>query len=51
MKLPLGTRRFQRAVSAKELLIGIRPPTNWKRRVPVGFPEEFNMSRCDSLKE
>src|SRR5262245_24444900 len=38
MKIPLGTRRFQRAVSTKDLLIGIRPPPNWKRRVLRDFP-------------
>src|SRR5262245_44087700 len=38
MKFPLGTRRFQRAVSAKELLIGIRPPRTGSGAYLWDFP-------------
>jgi len=50
MKFPLGTRRFQRAVSAKDVLIGIR-------RIGTGSgaylrdSRGVNLSSCDALKE
>jgi hypothetical protein len=48
MKILLGTHRFQRAVSAKDLLIGIRRPPTWKGLVPVNAPfaETARWRRC-----